>query len=91
MCSQFAVLFHMFLMLFYLGKDIIFFVHISRCAGGTCQVRNFIFFVRKLCVQVGNGAQVKIPRQCDLSGRDCNPDNSIREGGNWGGVALSSF
>ena len=41
--------------------------------------------------QLRNGAQVKIPRQCDLSGSDCNPDNSIREGGNWGGVALSSF
>ena len=66
MRSQFAVLFHMFLMLFYLGKDIIFFVVIFR----GLQVRIFfIFFVRKLCVQVGNGAQVKIPRQCDLSGR----------------------
>ena len=41
--------------------------------------------------QLRNGAQVKIPRQCDLSGTDCNPDNSIREGGNLGGVALSSF
>ena len=36
-------------------------------------------------VQVGSGAQVKIPRQCDLSGRDCNPNNDPRRR-DWGGV-----
>ena len=63
MRSPFAVLFHMFLMLFYLGKDIIFFVHISRCAGA----QFFIFFVRKFRVQVRN-KKIETMR-LNLSGR----------------------